>query len=300
MSWEVGGKMTEPVYDVAVIGCGPAGLSAALNAAVRRKKVILFGGEFCVSKVNRSPRVDNFLGRPGVTGEALHREFVAHVREFNIPMVNKRVINVFPDEDGLFGLAIKDRIHRARTVILAVGMAVARTLEGEEVLIGRGVSYCATCDGPLFQGKTVAIIDYTREGIEEAVYMAGFCTRVYYVCMHTEPPRFEQENIELLKGMKPVRILGADGTVSALELDKRTVEVEGVFVFREAFPPQDLVPGLELEGNHIKVGRGMETSIPGIFAAGDCTGKPYQLGKSVGEGQVAALHAVAYLDAAGK
>lgn len=292
--------MTEPeVYDVAVIGCGPAGLSAALNAAVRRKKVVLFGGEFCVSKINRSPRVDNFLGRPGITGEALHREFVAHVREFDIPTVGKRVVNVFPDEAG-FGLAIKDRVYQARTVILTVGMAVARMLEGEEGLVGRGVSYCATCDGPLFRGKTVAVIDYTREGIEEAVYMAGFCARVYYVCMHTEPPRFEQENVELLKGVKPVRIVGADGTLRALELDQRTVEVDGVFIFREAFPPQDLVPGLELEDNHIKVSRGMETNIPGMFAAGDCTGKPYQLAKSVGEGQVAALNAVAYLDSKGK
>lgn len=291
--------MTEPeMYDVAVIGCGPAGLSAALNAAVRRKKVVLFGGEFCVSKINRSPRVDNFLGRPGVTGEALHRKFVAHVRKFNIPMVNKRVINVFPEAKG-FGLAIKDRVYRARTVILTVGMAVARMLEGEDGLVGRGVSYCATCDGPLFRGKTVAIIDYTREGIEEATYMAGFCSRIYYVCMHTEPPQFEQDNIELLKGLKPVRILGADGTVKALELDKRIVAVEGVFIFREAFPPQDLVPGLESEGNHIKVSRALETNIPGIFAAGDCTGKPYQLAKSVGEGQVAALNAVAYLDSAG-
>ncbi len=282
-------------YDIAIVGCGPAGLSAAVNAAIRRKRIILFGGEFCTSKMDRSPRVDNYLGRPGVSGVDLHREFVEHARQFNIPMIKNRVQTIFPDGEG-FGLLVKDREYKARTVILTVGMSVAKMLDGEEKLVGRGVSYCATCDGPLFRDKNVAMVDYTREGEDESLFMADFCRRVYYVCMHKHPPELKKENIEVITGEKPVRIVEKDGSVSGLELQNRTLDVDAVFIFRESFPPQELVPGLALEDNHIKVNRNMETSIPGIFAAGDCVGKPYQMAKAVGDGQVAALNAVAYLD----
>ncbi|MDA8096867.1 MAG: NAD(P)/FAD-dependent oxidoreductase [Clostridia bacterium] len=288
--------MTElEVYDIAIVGCGPAGLSAAVNAAIRRKKLILFGGEFCTSKMDLSPRVDNYLGRPGVTGEKLHGEFVDHVKRFNFPMIRNRVQNIFPDGER-FNLAVKDRDYKARTVLLTVGMSVAKLLDGEEALVGRGVSYCATCDGPLYRNKSVAMVDYTREGEDEAVFMADFCSKVYYVCMHKQPPKFNKDNIEMITGDKPVRIVQKDRSVGGLELKNRALEVNAVFIFREAFPPQELLPGLTLDNNHIRVNRDLETNIPGVYAAGDCTGKPYQMAKSVGEGQVAVLNAVAYLD----
>ncbi|MFZ5646573.1 MAG: NAD(P)/FAD-dependent oxidoreductase [Bacillota bacterium] len=284
----------QEVYDIAVVGGGPAGLSAAVNAWVRRKKAIVFGGHTGRSKVNLSPRVDNYLGFPGIGGNDLYERFHRHVEEFKIPLVAEKVQNIYPME-GVFTLQLKDTAYQCRAVIVTVGVAAQKILDGEEEYIGRGVSYCATCDGPLFQGKTVTVIDYTGEGAEEARFMADFCSSVYYMAMTKSVPEFKNTRIEVVAGDQPVEITG-DGTVKALKTRSRAIETDGIFIFRETSPPSELIPGLEVEGGAIRVNRKMETSIRGIYAAGDCTGKPYQVAKSVGEGQTAALNAVSFID----
>ncbi|MFZ5649956.1 MAG: NAD(P)/FAD-dependent oxidoreductase [Bacillota bacterium] len=284
----------EEIFDIAIVGGGPAGLSAAVNAWVRRKKVMLFGGLSGKSKVNLSPRVDNYLGFPGIGGNELYERFHRHVEEFKIPQAADRVQNIYP-MDGVFTLQMKDTAYQCRSVIVAVGVAAQKTIKGEEKYIGRGVSYCATCDGPLFQGKKVTVIDYTGEGAEEARFMADFCSNVYYMAMARQVPDFKNAKIEVITGDQPVEITGG-GAVRALNTRSRAIKTDGVFIFRETSPPSELVPGLEMEGGAIKVNRKMETNIRGVYAAGDCTGKPYQVAKSVGEGQTAALNAVSFID----
>lgn len=288
-------KVNDPeVYDICVVGSGPAGLSAAVNAKMRRKKVIIFGGPLKRSKVNLSPRVDNYLGFPGINGNDLYEKFNRHVEEFKIPVVRDKVQTIGPVE-GIFMLQAKDSIYRGRAVIVATGVSVQNLLAGEERLVGRGISYCATCDGPLYENKTVTVLDYTGEGAEEANFMAGFCRKVYYLAKTPAVPDFKKENIEVIVDDTPVEITG-DETVKELKTRNRTLETDGIFIFRETYPPGELIPGLEVEGGSIRVNRKMETSIKGVYAAGDCAGKPYQVAKSVGEGQAAALNAVVYLD----
>jgi len=286
--------MGKEIHDICVVGGGPAGLSAAVNAWVRRKKVLILGGPSGQSKVKRSPKVDNYLGFPGISGDELYEKFLRHVESFKIPVLPDKVQNIYP-MDRLFSLQVKDTLYECRSVILTTGVAAQKILQGEENYVGRGVSYCATCDGPLYQGKTVTVIDYTGEGAEEVRFLAEFCTRINYVSMTTAAPEFKKNNVEIITGDQPVEITG-DGMVTALKTRSRTLDTDGIFIFRETYPPAELVHGLEIEGGAVRVNRRMETSIPGLYAAGDCAGKPYQVAKSVGEGQSAALNAVSYLD----
>lgn len=281
-------------YDIAIVGGGPAGLSAAINAAARKKKTILFYWDDDNQKMSKAPRVDNYPGVPGVEGKELRQKFLDHVKEFDTELVQKKVQNVFPVEHG-FQLLVKDGFYSARTVILATGVTVQKMVDGEEGLIGRGVSYCATCDGLLFKDKILALVDHTREGVDESVFLSKVCKKIYYFCMYGDAPSFGESNIEVVTGEEPVKIIG-NGAVSALQTNKRTIDVDGVFLFRETYPPGELVPGVEIEKTEIKVNRQLETNIKGLFAAGDCTGKPYQMAKAAGEGQAAALNAVAYID----
>ncbi|MCL6610189.1 MAG: FAD-dependent oxidoreductase [Peptococcaceae bacterium] len=283
------------VYDICVVGGGPAGLSAAVNAHVRRKKVIVFGGRTGRPKVNLSPKVDNYLGFPGISGNELYEKFNRHVEEFKIPVVHQKIQNIGP-LDGTFTLLSRDgSLYRGKCVILATGVTAHNLLAGEEKLVGRGVSYCATCDGPLYQNKTVTVIDYTGEGAEETNFLAEFCRKVYYLGMAGPAVEFIKDNVEVILNDRPVEISG-DDTVTALKTRNRTLETDGIFIYRETYPPGEIIPGLEVEEGYIKVNRRMETGMPGVYAAGDCTGKPHQVAKSVGEGQTAALNAVAYLD----
>lgn len=287
-------KLDTENYDLAIIGCGPAGLSAAVNASVRRKSVVLLGGELCTPKLQKSPLVSNYLGLPEISGSALREKFMEHVHAMNIPIHQVRVDSVSPG-DGGFSIMAKDRAYESKAVILATGMTVSQLIEGEQKYTGRGVGYCATCDGPLYRGKDVALLAYTREGVEEANFLADFCRKVYFIPGDEGVLEGLKPEIEVIKQNKSLAITG-NGFVSGIQVDGRNLAVNGVFIYRETHLPDRLVPGVAVKDSHIQVDRHFNTNIKGIYAAGDCTGKPYQLAKAVGEGQVAALNTAQYLE----
>lgn len=281
------------LFDVAVIGCGPAGLSAAINAAIRKKEIVILGSEFCSPKLHRAKRIDNYLGLPGVSGEELRQAALKHVAQFGLKVEPVRVETVLPFDDR-FQILTRQAIYEARTVILATGVVEVSTLPGEEEFVGRGVSYCATCDGPLFSGQPVAVISDLREGEEEANYLTDIASEVYYIPYYQGEYKLKQQVTVL--SARPRAIHGLAQVEGLYLSDGTALKVDGIFIIREATNPGRLVPGLVLSGTAIRVDREQATNIPGIFAAGDCTGRPYQLAKAVGEGQVAALNAVRYLD----
>ncbi|EHQ90358.1 NAD(P)/FAD-dependent oxidoreductase [Desulfosporosinus youngiae] len=278
-------------YELAIIGCGPAGMSAALNAKIRNRDFVLLGSEVCSPKLSKAPQVDNWLGFPEIGGEELRQRFLKHVTEKEIPITQFKVTNIYPGPPYI--LMGKDKSFEADTVIIATGVSAGKLLPGEAELLGKGVGYCATCDGPLYKNKQVAIIAYHQEGEEEANYMAGICSNVYYIPYYRDILKLDPR-IEVIKA-KVEKIIG-DQAVRQLDLGKETLEVDGVFILRDTLPAEQLVPGLEMEDTAIKVNHKLETSLPGLFAAGDCTGQPYQLIKAAGEGGTAALQAVKYLD----
>ena len=280
------------LYDIAIIGGGPAGLSAALTARIRGKKVALFEHLDFSRKLQRAHDVDNYLGMPHRTGTDIMREMADHALAHEPDVIREKVISVFPGKKN-FTIACKEEMYTARTVILATGVTSGTLFEGEKDLLGKGVSYCATCDGMFFRGKTVAVISYGKEGEADAAYLANLCKEVYYLPQYRDEMNLRADNI-IVENVMPRRIEGQNKT-EKLITSKGEMNVDGVFIIRESDPVENLVRGLSLDGTHIAVDRQMRTNINGLYACGDCTGKPYQVSKAVGEGLVAALSAVEYL-----
>lgn len=279
-------------YDIAIIGSGPAGLEAAINAKIRNKKVIIFGNEDLSKKLILAPRINNYLGFYELSGMELKNKFKEHIDKMGISINSEKVNNIYAMGE-YFSIMTSKENYETKTVILALGMEHTKPIKGEDVLLGRGVGYCATCDAPLYKGKVVSIIGYNKEAESEANYVSEIASKVYYVPMYNDEYTIN-ENIDIVKDA-PVEITGTN-KVEKLILKTRELVTDGVFILKDSAPPQELVPGLEMENKHIKVNRSMETNIQGCYAAGDCTGKPYQYMKAVGEGQVAALNAVEYLN----
>lgn len=279
-------------YDIAIIGSGPAGLEAAVNAKIRNKKVIIFGNEDLSKKLTLAPKIDNYLGFYELSGMELKNKFKEHIDKMGISINAEKVNNIYAMGE-YFSIMTSKENYETKTVILALGMEHTKPIKGEDVLLGRGVGYCATCDAPLYKNKVVTIVGYNKEAESEANYVSEIASKVYYVPMYADKYAINA-NVDIVKD-SPVEIIGQN-KVEKLTLKTGEIVTDGVFILKDSAPPEELVPGLEMENKHIKVNRNMETNIKGCYAAGDCTGKPYQYMKAVGEGQVAALNAVEYLN----
>ena len=279
-------------YDIAIVGSGPAGLSAAINSKIRNKNIVLFGNKELSNKIIKAPKINNYLGLKSITGEQLKEHFLEHIEDMNIDITLDRVNNIYAMGE-YFTLMANEQTYEATSVILASGIEFSKPLPGELEYLGRGVGYCATCDAPLYKGKIVTVIGYNEEAVEEANFISEIVGKLYFV------PRFKGEyklnsNIEIVNGV-PVDIKGTD-KVNKLVLKDREIDTDAIFILKDSVSPEQLVPGLEMDKMHINVNRKMETNLPGLYAAGDITGKPYQYIKAAGEGQMAALNAVSFID----
>ncbi len=280
------------VADIAIVGSGPAGISAALNAKIRNKSYYLFGTAALSDKVRRSECISNYPGIADVGGRTLHEMFTGQLSQAGIEITEKRITGIYNMGKYFALLADQDEFY-AKTVILATGVETVRPIPGERELLGRGVSYCATCDGNLYKGKTIAVICDNAEMEEEAFYLAELAGKVYYRPLF-KGSGFAAGHGELLSG--PVAEIRGEERVSGICLkDGTEISVDGVFFLKESVSPAVLLRGLDAEDGHVAVNRRMETNVKGCYAAGDCTGIPYQLAKAVGEGNVAAHSAIKYL-----
>lgn len=287
---------TDRRYDILIAGGGPAGLSAAVNAYARNLSAVVFDTRDLVGKVAMHPEVANCLGFQTLPGSELAARFREHFARTGFPVHRELVMQIIP-QDGFFMASTGKNVYEARSVILTVGVAQTKVLPGEEEFLGRGVGYCVTCDGAFFRGKDVVVVGYIPEGEEEANVLAGFARSVKYVAAY-EPVSMLSDSVELVRA-KPTAIEG-DTQARVLKTDSGDLAADGIFILREAVPAGTLISGLQISDGFIQVDRAMATSIPGVFAAGDCTGPPYQIAKAVGEGQVAALSAARHLHGSGK
>lgn len=277
-------------YDIIVLGSGPAGLSAAVTARGRNKSVLVIGNRWQDSPLARAERVDNYLGMPGMTGMEMLEAFQRHAQEMGVEMVTGKVLSIMEWEG--FNLTVGSQVYEGAALILAPGVVRQAKFPGEETYLGRGVSYCATCDGMFYRNKPVAVVGRSKDAPHEAAYLKSIGCQVVYAALK-RPDQLE-EDIPFIQAAK-LAVKG-EQTVTALEADGADIPVNGVFILREAVAPGDLLPGLTLENGAIQVDRSMATSVPGVFAAGDATGAPLQVSKAVGEGLIAALSACEYLD----
>ena len=263
-------------YDLLVVGGGPAGLTAAIHARARNKSVLVVSNEPTASPLCKAPEMDNYPGLPHVSGLELVERLVAQATELGAELRRGRVLNLMPMGDTVMA-SVGSEVVEASAAVLAVGVVRTVPLKGEERLLGRGVSYCATCDGMFYRNRPIVVAGNAPDLEEETEYLRSIG------CQVTEVK---------LPGLE---ILGED-KVSAVRLtDGTEIPCDGVFLLRSAIAPTQMAPGLELEDGYIKVDSRMATNLPGVFAAGDCTGQPLQLAKAVGQGQLAAHWALSGL-----
>lgn len=278
-------------FDIAIIGSGPAGLSAALNAKIRNKKFIIFGSNDLSTKIQKAPKINNYLGFFGMTGSQIGEKFKEHLDAMEIKITEEKINSIYSMGE-YFALMVNDKMYEATSIILATGIEYSKGLPGEEEFLGKGVGYCATCDAPLYRDKIVTIIGYNEHAEEEAEFVSELVEKLYYIPMYKSNFK-ANDKIEIVND-KPVEIKG-DMKSEELVLKERTIKTDGIFILRDSISPGQLVPGLKIANGHIEVDREMKTNIAGCFAAGDCVGAPYQYIKSAGEGNIAALSASSYL-----
>jgi len=283
-------------YDIAIVGSGPAGISAALNAKIRNKSFVIFGNNELSNKLVKANEINNYLGFYGKSGIEIQQAFTNHLRAMDIKITEEKINNIYAMGD-YFALMVNDKTYEATSVILATGIQYGKLFPGEEKLLGKGVGYCATCDAPLYRNKIVTIIAYSKKEEEEANFIATLASKVYYIPMYKEFVNVHS-SIEVVNDI-PVEIIGED-KVEKLVLKNKEITTDGLFILRDSISPGQLVPGLKIVDNHVEVDRQMQTNLKGCFAAGDIVGRPYQYIKSAGEGNVAALSAVSYVDSKGK
>ena len=279
------------MYDAVIIGSGPAGLSAAINLKLHEKDFLWFGSRDYSDKVEKSEKIANYPGLGLIPGAELNARFDAHAKEMGLEPVDKKVTNVMP-ADGYLMVLAENEVYETKTLLLATGVLTAKSYEGEDELLGRGVSYCATCDGFLYKGKTIAVFCGAPRYEHEVEYLAGIAEKVYlsagYPNCGVDLPNVEK--------IAPVRAVQGGMKIAQIVLhDGTEIPVDGLFILRNAVAPGTLVPGLATDGPHIVVDRKQATNVPGVYAAGDCTGRPYQIAKAVGEGNVAAHEMLEYM-----
>lgn len=279
------------MYDLMIIGSGPAGISAALTARARNLDFIWFGSRALSTKIEKAEKIMNYPGLSAVTGSEMQAAFLKQIDDCGITITEAQVNSIY-DCGGYFAAGAENEIYEARSVIMTVGMATTKELEGEARLLGCGVSYCATCDGALYKNKDIAVICASPKFEDEVTFLAGLASHIYLFTPYKET-ELKCDNITHFNGL-PSSVDG-DKKVASVTFKGETIPVSGAFFLKDSINPGVLLSGLEMADGHIVVDRAQKTNINGVYAAGDCTGRPYQYAKAVGEGNVAVHSVLEYL-----
>ena len=282
------------MYDCIIVGASVAGISAAINLKIRKKDFLLLGSKEFSSKVQKAESIKNYVGMPEVSGAELSAALQAHLDAMEIEITEKRVNSIMKMGDQ-FMVSCGNDFYETKTVILATGVEFSKKIEGEDEFLGRGTSYCATCDGMFYKGKTIAVAGSSKETEKELDYLAELAQKVYYFPLYKlDEDTSLRENVEVCTE-RPVRLEGEERVSAIVDKTGTSRAIDGVFFLKDALAPSSLLKKLETDGMHIVVDRAMKTNIEGCFACGDCTGRPYQYMKAAGEGNIAAHSVVDYL-----
>lgn len=284
--------------DVAVVGGGAAGLTAAMYTARAGLKTVAFAATYGGQTVNAA-KIENYPGIIETDGFTLMETVRRQAEKSGAEIKSETVTNIDFDEMTVNGT-------KCRAIILAMGTEHRKLgLDGEEALTGRGISYCAACDGNFFRGKTVVVAGGGNTAVFDAIYLSKLCKKVFVVhrrdAFRAEPAAVEKlkntENVEFVLNSNITEFLQKDGRLSGVRTETREIECDGLFVAIGSMPADGLVKGmLETDGGGIKVNARMETSRKGVFAAGDVTNtNQRQIITAAGDGAKAAKSAIEYL-----
>jgi len=273
------------MFDVIVIGGGPAGLSAAINVRARGASCLVIAHDVTSNPLFKSRQIDNYPGMRGVSGEQMLRvmtqEAIAAGAEFH----RGTALSVARWKET-FMVAVGNEVFESRRVILATGVHAPKAIPGEQEHLGRGVSYCATCDGMLYRQKTAFVTGNSEDLSHEAALLQKIGVQVTVVGKR-RPSDLSPE----LPFLQATDLAIEDGEPLVLQADGVMHPCDAVFILRNEHAAATLVAGLETDGRFIVTDKQMRTNIDGLFAAGDCTGRPLQIAKAVSDGLVAAWYA---------
>lgn len=311
-------NIPDHVYDVAIIGGGPAGLTAGLYAARASLRTLLFEGASSISQITVTDLIENYPGIPeGISGFELIERFKKQAGQFGLEMTSKDVTSITKKNWGdieAWKVETEDRPFEALAVIIATG-AYWRKLgvKGEDTFMGKGISYCATCDGPLFKNKDVVVVGGGDAAIQEAIFLTNFARKVTIVhrrdrlraTKSLQKRAFANSKIEYAWNSVVEEISGEDFVEKVKIRDVKSTDVTveitaaGVFIFTGLIPKTDMVRGIvDLDnGGYIIVDENMRTSAKGIYAGGDCIRKILrQVITACGDGAAAAFSAQLYVE----
>lgn len=301
----------DKIYDVVIIGSGPAGLTAAIYAKRAELETVVIEKELASGgQVLNTYEVDNYPGLPGINGYDLGMKFREHAEKLGAEFVTDEVLRV-EEKEGLFTVVGEEQSFATRTAIISTG-ANHRKLSviGEEELTGMGVSYCATCDGAFFRNKVTAVVGGGDVAIEDAIFLARMCRKVYLIHRRDElrgaktlqTQLFSLDNVEVIWDTVVEKIEGGDQVESLHLKNVKTEEssvlpVDGVFIAVGINPQSDAFHNLvEMDHGYIRAGEDCETNVPGIFAAGDVRTKQLrQVSTAVADGANAITSVERYL-----
>ena len=301
-------------YDIVVVGAGPAGLTAALYGLRAGKSVLVLEGKAYGGQIVNAKEVENYPGVPSISGRDLSKNMLQQVKQLGGETKLEKVISLKNEGEQKIITTDMDEEYHAKAVIIATGAASRKLgLSNEEEYVGRGVSYCATCDGNFYRDKVVAVIGGGNTALMDAIYLASLAKKVYLIHRRGEF-RAEQKYIEDAKKLSNVEFilnavpteLGGEEKLSSITIEDKTssekklLEVDGVFV-AVGYEPQNQVFADVIsldELGYIQTDDGVHTNVSGVYVAGDARAKELkQLTTAVSDGAIAATTAVAEMEA---
>lgn len=296
-------------YDVGIIGSGPAGLSAAIYAKRANLSAVVIEKEYeGTGQIAESGQVDNYLGLPGISGYDLGEQFREHAVKLGVSFLEQEVTEIKKEDSAVFTIIFEDGSSvETKTVIYAAGATPRRAnIPGEQEYAGKGVSYCAICDGSFYRGKKVAVLGGGDTALDDAVYLADLAEQVYVIHRRKEfrgaattvEKLRKKENVTFVLEHQVKEITGAEKVNGVVLEDGTAIAVDGVFVAYGSVPQTNLVKELVTldAAGYVKAEETGETSLAGLYVAGDArTKKLRQVVTAVSDGANAATAVVEYL-----
>lgn len=301
-------------YDIVIVGAGPGGLCAGLYASRANRKAVCLEKYLPGGQIANTDEVEDYLGFDLISGAELSMKFANHAKSFGLEIESEEVEEVYVEGDYRYARCASGNIYKAKAIILSTGGSPVKLgIPGEEEYAGKGVSYCAICDGAFFKNQVIAVVGGGDAAVEEGTFLTKFGSKVYIIHRRDElraakiiqQRAFDNEKIEFIYDTIPEEISGSDRQVTTLHLknvktgEKSKLEVGAVFPFI-GFRPNSKITRENLrvdKGGYIITDEKMETSIKGIFACGDVRAQLVrQITNAVGDGTTAAVAAEKYIE----